>query len=552
MAEIYSNYASSSTPQTQPIAGRETAMLTNNAGGYGFVLDDWERLHRFLILGSEGGHYYTSEQKLTAENAAAVLRCIAADGMRVVREAATVNINNLAPKVDSQLFVLALALRYGDRETKRFAQGALPDMLRIGTHVLHFAAMLNSLGGWSRVKRRVIARWFEDRTAGSLAFQALKYANRDGWSMRDLLRLAHPGSPTPQHAAVYRWICGHSEPEDKDLLPPAVQAHTTMQVMTDTPVEKALYGIRANLPREVLPTEALADASVWHALLPQMPIHALLRNLGNLSAHGTLRNGAPEVATVAAMLTDRKTLREARVHPFAILLASLVYQRGRGVRGSNSWPVIPGVVAALETAYDMAFETVTPTNRRLLIAVDISASMDSPCIGTPIMASTAAAAMAITLARAEPNAVVVRFDTRVQDVVPITPRSGISSLENSSGSGTDLGATVRWALGEADDDVLWWQRVRAKVGIAPPLQVRPVAVFDAIILLTDNETWAGRAHLSELLRRYRSTVSPGVKLAVCAMTASHASVVDPDDPLSLGCCGLDANLPGLIRDFIER
>ena len=44
-------------------------------GGYAWAVDDWTRLDRFLVLGSEGGSYYATERALTAENASAVLRC---------------------------------------------------------------------------------------------------------------------------------------------------------------------------------------------------------------------------------------------------------------------------------------------------------------------------------------------------------------------------------------------------------------------------------------------------------------------------------------------
>ncbi len=39
------------TPQTEPIPGK--AQVKNSAGGYSFAVDDWTRLDRFLILGSE-------------------------------------------------------------------------------------------------------------------------------------------------------------------------------------------------------------------------------------------------------------------------------------------------------------------------------------------------------------------------------------------------------------------------------------------------------------------------------------------------------------------
>src|SRR6266404_4496872 len=68
-----------SPPQSKPLNERQ---VPNSAGGFAFAVDDWKRLDRFLILGSEGGSYYASEQKLTVENIEAVKRCVAADGLR--------------------------------------------------------------------------------------------------------------------------------------------------------------------------------------------------------------------------------------------------------------------------------------------------------------------------------------------------------------------------------------------------------------------------------------------------------------------------------------
>ncbi len=44
------------TPQTDPIPGAN--QVKNDAGGYVYAVDNFTRLHRFLILGSEGGSYY--------------------------------------------------------------------------------------------------------------------------------------------------------------------------------------------------------------------------------------------------------------------------------------------------------------------------------------------------------------------------------------------------------------------------------------------------------------------------------------------------------------
>ena len=69
------------TPQSEPIP--DSGQTQNNAGGYAWEIDDWGRLDRFLILGTDGGTYYVKERPLTIANAECVKRCIAADGQRI-------------------------------------------------------------------------------------------------------------------------------------------------------------------------------------------------------------------------------------------------------------------------------------------------------------------------------------------------------------------------------------------------------------------------------------------------------------------------------------
>ena len=67
-------------PQSEPILGRESEMVKNNAGGYVFQIDAFARLDRFLILGSEGGTYYAQERPLTLENAQNIMDLVKSDG----------------------------------------------------------------------------------------------------------------------------------------------------------------------------------------------------------------------------------------------------------------------------------------------------------------------------------------------------------------------------------------------------------------------------------------------------------------------------------------
>jgi 60 kDa SS-A/Ro ribonucleoprotein len=98
-------------------------------------VDEWTRLRRFLILGSEGGSYYASERKLTHENAQAVERAVEADGKRAVAEIIAVSREGRAPKNDPALFALALAAGVGDEKTRTAALDPLPQLARTSTHL---------------------------------------------------------------------------------------------------------------------------------------------------------------------------------------------------------------------------------------------------------------------------------------------------------------------------------------------------------------------------------------------------------------------------------
>src|SRR5207248_9023195 len=72
------------------------------------------------------------------------------------------------------------------------------------------------VGGWGRSLRRAVGRWYTAQPVDALAYQAVKYRQRQGVTHRDLLRLAHParrvgaGNPeldvSDEHARLFEWI----------------------------------------------------------------------------------------------------------------------------------------------------------------------------------------------------------------------------------------------------------------------------------------------------------------------------------------------------------
>jgi 60 kDa SS-A/Ro ribonucleoprotein len=538
-------------PQRAPIPG--SGQVPNSAGGFAWAVDEWTRLRRFLILGSEGGSYYASEWTLTRENAQALERCIGEDGLRAVAEIVRVSNEGRAPKNDPAIFALAMAAGLGDEPTRKAALDALPQVCRTGTHLFQFATFVEGFRGWGRSLRRAVGRWYAAQPVESLAYQAVKYRQREGVTHRDLLRLAHPGkrvsagNPTlevsAEHARLFEWVVRGGE---TDGLPRVVEGFVRAQAAS-TPSETAALVRELGLPREAVQTEHLTSAEVWKALLEDMPMTATIRNLATMTRVGVLAPGSEGTAKVLTQLGDGERIRRARVHPIALLAALRTYASGRGARGRGEWSPVREVVDALDAAFYTAFGNVEPAGTRLLLALDVSGSMESGRVaGIPgLTPRDASAALALVTAATEPHYETVGF---------FVGRRGWKSRTTSQwGFGeqglTPLAISPRQRL----DDV-----VKTVSGLPfggtdcalPMLYARAQErEVDTFVIYTDSETWAGDVHPVQALRDYRRASGIDARLVVVGMVSNGFTIAAPDDPGMLDVVGFDTATPQLISDF---
>jgi 60 kDa SS-A/Ro ribonucleoprotein len=497
----------------------------NNAGGYAFTVDDWARLDRFLVLGSGGGTYYVGERKLTRDNAKCVERCLDADGPRAVERIAHMSESGRTPKQGPPIFALALACAHKDQATRALALRAVSRVCRTGTHLFQFLAECRQLRGWGRGLRKCVEHWYKDKTADKLAYQLVKYQQREGWSHRDAMRLCHGlQGVTPQHDAAIKWALG----KKVDELPMLLAAFERAK---ETPEPELCTLIREyRMTREMLPTEALKSPKVWEAMLPHMPMGALVRNLGVMTANGLLKPISNAVPTVCAKLTDGAALTKARVHPVAVLSALAVYRTGHGARGKLSWEPVPQICDALDEAFYLSFGAVKPTGKRTLLALDVSRSMGGGIGGLPgLTARDASAAMAMVTARTEPTWHAMAF---AHDFVPlnISPRQRLDDVVRTV-SGLQFGAT------DCALPMLWAQATSTPV--------------DAFFVYTDSETWFGTVHPHEALEKYRRSSGIDAKLVVVGMTATEFTIANPDDAGMLDVVGFDTAAPNVMSDFVR-
>jgi 60 kDa SS-A/Ro ribonucleoprotein len=527
------------TPQAEQIPGTE--QVPNSAGGYAWPVSKWDRLDRFLVLGSEGGTYYIRARSLSRENAENVVELISEDGARVVRRAVEMSTSGRAPKNDPALFVLAMAAGLGDERTRAAALEALPEVARTATHLFHWLQYVQAFRGWGRAVRRAVAAWYTHKPARKVTYQMLKYPSRDGWAHRDALRLAHPKPPTPTHDMLFRYaVKGWDAVADADGIEDEVMGtlEAVRSLATTEPHEAAATISEHRLVREMVPTELLRHAAVWEALLEGMPLTALIRNLGVMTKVGLVAPMSDAAETIARRITDGDALQAARVHPIAVLAALKTYGSGRGMRGSGQWDPLPQVVDALDRAFYLAFGNAPTTGKRTMLALDVSRSMICGVAGMPYLSCReASAAMALVTAVTEPNHMFTAF--AAGGYVVRGWRAGLTRLSISPRQRLDdvVRQTADLPFGGTDCALPMVEALKNRWKI------------DTFVVYTDSETWAGKVHPVQALRQYRETMGIPAKLVVVGMASNGFSIADPEDAGMLDVVGFDTATPGLIAEF---
>jgi 60 kDa SS-A/Ro ribonucleoprotein len=138
-----------------------------------------------------------------------------------------------------------------------------------------------------------------------------------------------------------------------------------------------------------------------------------------------------------------------------------------------------------------------------------------------------AAAMAMLIARTEPNHFIGGFATKFVELkISVGDRldAAMKKCQQNFG-GTDTTVAIEYA------------------------QQRKYAV-DAFVVITDGETWAGDLHTSQALESYRRKTGLNTKLIVINMVANRTRITDPTDAGSLDIVGFDTSMPTVMHAFL--
>ncbi|OUL32065.1 TROVE domain-containing protein [Nostoc sp. 106C] len=515
------------TPQTQPIPGREAEMIKGRSGGYMFDAGIWKVLRRCLLIGTAKSTYYAGKQELTEDFVDVVKQAVAENPGRVAEEILYASdgraINNSAP-------ILALVLlSMGETPEAKKAFGEIfGQVVRTGSHFYEWLNYTKSLRGFGKVVREVGKTWLSREDVKGLAYQLLKYQQRQGFSHRDALRLFHVKPPTETHRELFEWVVKGWEDLPADIPSEALAQIWWYEWLKRNPTETHTAIAQGRLTHEMAAPVGKMDKQAWQLLFQEMPIGAMLRNLGSLTELGVLRaDESANILRVEAVLNNKEHLRKGRIHPIDVLKALKTYHSGGKLgRSQKTWEPVARIVDILEKAVELSFDVVQPTGKVFMHAVDVSGSMSWGVVDSVgLSCCEIATTMALVTAKAEQNYMIRGFATEFREL-GITAKDSFSSAlrkaSNQNFGGTDASVAYDW-------------------------MIKNKFKADVVCFWTDNESWAGSKHPSQALAQYRQKVNPNAKAVYVTLAPYNITLVDPQDPLSWDLAGFDPGTPRIIQ-----
>lgn len=517
---------------TAPTQKAKSTQVVNNAGGFVFTVSDKDRFERFLILGVDGGTYYVKQPDLVNQNVDFVREYIESNAAQAIAQIVDVSDKGRAKSNSPALFALALAMNL-DGVDRSLVSNAVSKVARTSTHLFEYAQYLKNLGGWGRAKKNSIANWYESKRPVELAYQAVKYRQRNGWTHRDLFRLSHPKNINQN---VGNFILGKSDlvtAEGPAILNGFVHVQNAKTVKQVTNLISEY-----DLPWEAVPTEFHKDIELWKSLFYSNNLGqtALLRNVVRIAKLGGF-NDMVFAADYAERLSDSERIQKGRIHPIQYLNAAVVYEEGQINRGSSygwgiyrnkTWEVNGKILKALTDGFHKAFKNVEPANKRTLVGLDVSGSMGVFAgQGLDLSCAQVSGAVAMQIVRTEPYSMVKGFSNNFIDL-GITENDSLSEvmrkINNLNFGSTDCSLPMEWAI---KNDV----------------------EIDTFVVITDNETYVGRRHPFQALKAYRQKTGIDARLAVLGVAATNFTIADPSDRGMMDFVGFDSNGPKALADF---
>jgi len=419
------------------------ANATNEAGGTAYLRDAKSALALYVTTGCLNGVFYAEAE---AQLGQVVAMCETVPAEFVAK--AAIHARQRAYMKDMPALLMAyLAQRDGDMMARAFERVIDNGrMLRNFVQILRSGAVgRKSLG--TRPKR-LVQRWLE-RSSVPAVLGASVGRNP---SLADVIKMVHPKPADAERAALYAWLIGKAY--RAEALPAVVRDFEAFKSSAGAPVP--------DLPFQFLTALPLTDEH-WKVIARRASWQTLRMNLNTLARRGVFAD-ADLVAQVAARLRDENEIRRARVFPYQLMAAYNAASAG----------MPQAILDALQDAMELATANVPSVDGRVVVAVDVSGSMNSPVSGhrkgatSTVRCVDVAALLAACVKRVNPDARILPFAESVK-ALRLNPRDSVMTqaqrMSALCGGGTCISAPLAMLNGER-------------------------MAVDLLVVVSDNQSWA--------------------------------------------------------------
>lgn len=281
----------------------------------------------------------------------------------------------------------------------------------------------------------------------------LKYDSKSAaYRFADVIELTHPEIRKPELAALildeahgYPWDYADATAGGLEMI--ATNKFMRLGGDGDNGVDGSKLNAdllaRAGMTWEAVPSivDGGWTADLWEAMIPNMGVMALTRNLNNFDKYGVGKSGYQKVVD---RLTDPELVRKSRILPIRAITA---YRNATADRWK--YPLAEMLEATLEN--------VPALPGRTLVLVDVSGSMHWSNVSSGCSYADAAAVFGAALAKRGEDTDLYAYDT---SLYPIEYRDGESTLQvtdritRTGGGGTRTHEALRAAYDGHDRVVL--------------------------------------------------------------------------------------------------
>lgn len=504
-----------STPKTSAVP---VANAINAAGSDAYKLSDKETLCNIVMTATfnKGSHGFTGDAQLD------VIKKAAAKVSTEFLAQLAIYAHEQGKMKDSPAVLFGLVY---DRDPA-VAQLIFNRVVTNGKMLRNVATVLRS-GATGKVHnlsasgiKRMFQNWFDVQSDERL----LSASMGNEPTLADIIKMARVRPNSPSRDAFFGREIGKLKPEKEKNLPVIVQQYDAWRKDRTNPMPV--------VPFEMLTGQEGLTTAEWREIARRAGWHATRMNLNNFARHGAF-NDTETTKLVAGKLADPTEIARVKVFPYQLFIAY------KTTEAQVPAPVRNALQDAMEhaTANTPNFE-----NYNLFVGIDTSGSMSSAATGDRGSATSAvscrdvAALGAASMLRANPEATLLPFDTRLHSAADINPRDSVMTITQKlarNGGGTACQLPVEY------------------VASLPKSEKAPL-----IVIFSDYESWYGsgcrNAEGTPMAKAWAQVLKKDKRAKmVCVDLAPHgtAQVVTKDNALNVA--GFSDNVFTLIDRFVN-